>query len=247
MRKNRPVLERKAEILGTIALMLTASIFVHSQALSQLVVIEPPDTTVELNETFNLDIVVDEDILSLKGFDIRITFTPSVLSISTVTEGPLLPSGGSTFFMWRLLGADTIEIAGAILGTGLFVNGPGVVATMTFRSMASGGSKIDFEYSVLRDTANLDISHTTSDGTVTIEGGIACGDANGDGMITFADALYIKNYYYQTPPGSPPPTGQGDVNLDGYVTFADALYIKNYYYQTPPGSPPPCEPGVFLH
>ena len=70
----------------------------------------------------------------------------------------------------------------------------------------------------------------------------ACGDANADGFINFADALYIKNYYYQTPPGSPPPIGQGDVNLDGYVTFGDALYIKDYYYQTPPGSPPPCEP-----
>jgi hypothetical protein len=70
----------------------------------------------------------------------------------------------------------------------------------------------------------------------------ACGDCNRDGNITFADALYLKNYYYQTPPGSLPPLGDGDVNLDGNVTFADALYIKNYYYQTPPGAPPPCEP-----
>jgi predicted outer membrane repeat protein len=69
-----------------------------------------------------------------------------------------------------------------------------------------------------------------------------CGDCNGDERINFADALYLKNYYYQTPPGSPPPVGSGDVNLDGNVTFADALYIKNYYYQTPSGSPPPCEP-----
>ena len=32
-----------------------------------------------------------------------------------------------------------------------------------------------------------------------------CGDVNLDGRVTFADALYLKNYYYQTPPGSPPP------------------------------------------
>jgi hypothetical protein len=72
----------------------------------------------------------------------------------------------------------------------------------------------------------------------------ACGDCNRDGSITFADALYIKNYYYQAPPGSPPPLGDGDVNLDGNVTFADALYIKNYYYQTPLGAPAPCEPPL---
>jgi|GEM_PF-2853457 len=73
-------------------------------------------------------------------------------------------------------------------------------------------------------------------------GDFGCGDCNGDGFVNFADALYLKNYYHQTPPGSPAPTGQGDVNLDGFVNFADALYLKNYYYQTPPGSPPPCQP-----
>jgi hypothetical protein len=72
--------------------------------------------------------------------------------------------------------------------------------------------------------------------------GTQCGDCNGDGNVTFADALYLKNYYYQTPPGSPAPIGDGDVNVDGRITFADALYIKNYYYQTPPGSPAPCNP-----
>jgi plastocyanin len=71
---------------------------------------------------------------------------------------------------------------------------------------------------------------------------IECGDVNADGRVTFADALYIKNYYFQTPPGSPAPVGEGDVNEDGRVTFADALYIKNYYFQTPPGSSAPCEP-----
>jgi hypothetical protein len=73
-----------------------------------------------------------------------------------------------------------------------------------------------------------------------------CGDCNGDTRITFADALYIKNYYFQTPPGSPAPVGAGDANADGRITFADALYIKNYYFQTPPGSPEPCEPFLGL-
>jgi len=70
----------------------------------------------------------------------------------------------------------------------------------------------------------------------------ACGDCNGDGSLNFADALYLKNHYYQTPPGSPPPIGEGDVNVNGNITFADALYIKNFYYQSPPGSPAPCNP-----
>nr|KXH75901.1 MAG: hypothetical protein AM324_05175 [Candidatus Thorarchaeota archaeon SMTZ1-83] len=73
---------------------------------------------------------------------------------------------------------------------------------------------------------------------------VICGDCNGDENITFADALYVKDYYFQIPPGSPAPIGEGDVNLDGRITFADALYIKNYYFQTPPGFPAPCEPPL---
>jgi len=80
--------------------------------------------------------------------------------------------------------------------------------------------------------------------TGTLDIALHCGDVNQDCGITFADALYLKNYYYQTPPGSPEPICEGDVNLDGRITFGDALYIKNYYYQTPPGSPPPCEPPL---
>jgi len=70
----------------------------------------------------------------------------------------------------------------------------------------------------------------------------SCGDCDGDGNISFSDALFLKDYYFQTPAGSPAPIGEGDVNLDGRVDFADALYIKNYYYETPPGFPEPCNP-----
>ena len=69
-----------------------------------------------------------------------------------------------------------------------------------------------------------------------------CGDCNGDGLVTFADALYLRNYYYQRPPGSPAPIGEGDVNLDGKIAFGDALYISNYYHW--PGYPEPCNPPV---
>ncbi|KPJ48863.1 hypothetical protein AMJ40_06745 [candidate division TA06 bacterium DG_26] len=66
-----------------------------------------------------------------------------------------------------------------------------------------------------------------------------CGDCNGDGRITIDDAVYLKNYCYHTPPGSPAPAGTGDVNQDGRMTIGDAAYLITYLYR---GGPPPCQP-----
>jgi hypothetical protein len=68
--------------------------------------------------------------------------------------------------------------------------------------------------------------------------GYSCGDGNGDGNVTVADAIYIVGYIYG---GGPEPVGEGDVNLDGRITVADAVYIVGYIYG---GGPPPCEPAL---
>ena len=64
----------------------------------------------------------------------------------------------------------------------------------------------------------------------------ACGDCNGDGRITVADATYLVSYIYR---GGSAPIGSGDVNLDTRVTVADATYIVSYIYR---GGPEPCNP-----
>ena len=64
----------------------------------------------------------------------------------------------------------------------------------------------------------------------------ACGDCNGDGRITVADATYLVSYIYR---GGPAPIGSGDVNLDARITVADATYIVSYIYR---GGPEPCNP-----
>jgi hypothetical protein len=65
-----------------------------------------------------------------------------------------------------------------------------------------------------------------------------CGDCNGDGWVTCADAICLISYIYR---GYPAPLDSGDVNLDGRITSADAIYLISYIYR---GGPPPCEPPV---
>jgi len=63
-----------------------------------------------------------------------------------------------------------------------------------------------------------------------------CGDANGDGRITVADALCTSGYIYRD---GEVPACEADVNLDGRITAADAVYIVGYIHSS--GSEP-CNP-----
>ncbi|KPJ58265.1 MAG: hypothetical protein AMJ46_14445 [Latescibacteria bacterium DG_63] len=73
---------------------------------------------------------------------------------------------------------------------------------------------------------------------VTEPSEFGCGDCNGDGRITIADATYLVAFIYRN---GPIPLGQGDVNLDGRTTIADATYTVSYIYRS---GPPPCAPRV---
>jgi hypothetical protein len=87
----------------------------------------------------------------------------------SITEGPLLQTGGSTFFFWDNLGHPT-DVGNCILGYGLHVDGPGVLAVVTFQALQKGGtSPLSFSYVNFSDV-NLDsmvVGH--SDGKVVVK------------------------------------------------------------------------------
>ncbi len=55
------------------------------------------------------------------------------------------------------------------------------------------------------------------------------GDANADGMVNIADAMYIINYLFIAGPAPTHPEA-GDVNVDGEINVADAVWIVNYLF-----------------
>ena len=61
------------------------------------------------------------------------------------------------------------------------------------------------------------------------------GDANADGLINIADAVYLLNYLFTGGP-APEPLAAGDANCDGKVDIADVVYLVNYLFL---GGPPP--------
>lgn len=58
------------------------------------------------------------------------------------------------------------------------------------------------------------------------------GDANGDGKVTIADAVRIKNYLLGTRTLDGDEMLAADANSDGQVSIADAVRIKNYLLGT---------------
>ncbi len=56
------------------------------------------------------------------------------------------------------------------------------------------------------------------------------GDANGDGIITVSDLLFLINYLFKRGP-APNPLSAGDPNADCVITVGDVIDITNYLFR----------------
>ncbi len=66
--------------------------------------------------------------------------------------------------------------------------------------------------------------------------GYLCGDADGSGIITISDAVYLIGYIFGGGP-APNPLAAGDADCTGIVTISDAVYLISYIFG---GGPAPC-------
>ena len=65
--------------------------------------------------------------------------------------------------------------------------------------------------------------------------GCKCGDADGNGIFTISDAVFLINYIFAG--GAPPnPNCNGDSDGNGIITISDAVYLINYIFA---GGPAP--------
>jgi hypothetical protein len=68
---------------------------------------------------------------------------------------------------------------------------------------------------------------------------VKCGDANGDGIVTASDVVYLLNYLYRGE-APPDPLLAGDVNCDGLVNASDVVYLLIWLFR---GGNDPCDPN----
>ncbi len=63
-----------------------------------------------------------------------------------------------------------------------------------------------------------------------------CGDADGSGIITISDAVFLIGFIFGGGP-APDPNSAGDADCNGIVTISDAVFLINYIFA---GGAPPC-------
>ncbi|MCD4690922.1 cohesin domain-containing protein, partial [bacterium] len=119
---------------------------------------------------FTIDVVVNDEVLGLTGYDLLIDFDETILSVVGVDEGAL-PAGyaGETFFYWTDSGtvSNALLINGAVLGGS--IDGPGALASITFMGNADGSTLLDFLMVDCRDIDNVPIPMTHLDGQVAVD------------------------------------------------------------------------------
>jgi len=145
----------------------------HGQALNAQAgeVFFVPETTYVLpQDTFEIDIEVDEFLTGIHCFKVRVYFDRSLLELLDIVEGPLLSDQGSTWLFVKDT-AGAYEIANCLLGAGLYADGPGTLATIKLRAKEfSGNSELSILDHLFQD-ANLDIIPSASDnGVIVIQG-----------------------------------------------------------------------------
>ncbi len=157
-------MHKTAYILVAVGLMVVAGI----ATAAPLVYLDPAST--DVCGEFTVDVVINDEVLDLTGFDLLIDFDESVLSVVDVTMGQLLVDyPGSPFFYWTDTGtvSDALLINGAALGGSM--DGPGVLATITFTCDTNGLTDLEFAMVEFRDIDNLPLPVTSEDGEVNAD------------------------------------------------------------------------------
>lgn len=108
-------------------------------------------------------------IADLYAYQFSLSFDPTVLQATSVTEGALLPAAGTTFFVGgaidNTLGTVSFT-AGSLIGAVPGVNGSGVLADIGFNVTTAGMSPLVFSEVLLLDSNLLDLTVQVQNGTL---------------------------------------------------------------------------------
>jgi hypothetical protein len=155
------------QFIAVVLLLTSASL---SQAAS--ISITPSSLTVNQGESFSLAINIS-GVSDLYGFQFDLQFSPTLFAVNSVSQGTLLPSGGTTLFFGGDIDntAGTVSsIADSLTGPIAGVNGDGLLATINFTALTSGNDIIQTANAIFLDSLGNDIvidNFNTADITVT--------------------------------------------------------------------------------
>jgi hypothetical protein len=123
------------------------------------VYITPSSVVLAGQSTFTVDVMI-ANVTNLHGYSVKIVFDNSVINFQNALKGPLLSTGGSTYFVTSPIPIiDSVEAAEVILGA-YSVNGSGKLFSITFNVLSAGTSTINIADVRIRDINNSNMPVT---------------------------------------------------------------------------------------
>jgi hypothetical protein len=150
--------------------VLVVSLLTLAATRAATISIQPASSTTNVGSAVNLNVNIS-NVSNLFAFQFDIGFNPSVLSASSVSEGPFLLSGGTTAFVPGTTDnlAGTISFtADSLVGAIPGVSGDGVLATLQLLPLAIGTSPMSLSNITLLDSNFNSIDFTSEDGSITV-------------------------------------------------------------------------------
>ena len=180
-------------------------------------------TPIHTGDTFTLDIRA-ENVSDLAGWQFDITFDPAALEAINMTEGDFLKTdGGTTFFQSgnidNIVGKITGLSAARLSAEG--VTGTGTLLQVNFKAKSGGETELALQNFQFGSVGGDSIPAGPHQIRITVEGQLATGDVNRDGIVSILDLILVAQQLgKRVSAGSPV-----DVNGDGVVSILDLIRI----------------------
>ena len=162
---------------------IVASLFVLFVPVSSFALVDTaevsfdPDTSyitvpAGAEKKFLVDIVVDENADSLVQCDMRVRCDKNILAVDSVFRGSIWEGTGATimgYFQIESNDSDQVHIVYGLLGWDEYAEGPGIIATVRFRTRGTGESDLIFENLTLTGFSQAVISSKSVNGKVYVQ------------------------------------------------------------------------------
>ena len=181
-------------------------------------------TPIHTGDTFTLDIGA-ETVFDLAGWQFDIAFDPAILEALNVSEGNFLKTnGGTTFFQGGRIDNAAGKIAGlsAARLSDRGVTGTGALLQVRFKAKSGGETQLvlqNFQFGAITGEA---ISAGPHEIRIVVEGQLASGDVNRDGVVSILDLILVARQLGKRVPANSP----ADVNSDGVVSILDLILVS---------------------
>lgn len=181
--------DKRLSIICLLALIVTQVGIpeIGAMTLATRLRIEPADLVVDLNETFVVQVVIEEAD-DLGAFQFNLAYDPSILQVTEAVLGDFLGSTGRSMVPIgpEVNNAEGRVTLGAIsLGSAAGPSGTGVLVTITCIAHGEGSTALELREVQVLDTA-------VSAQRVTVEGGqVVVGDAEAPTPATTATPIPV--------------------------------------------------------